>query len=666
MLGRTYRLIPAAVLIALVLAAAAYVLPQGSRTPLCETSIWGVVVLAAFIGWGSLLRVVIAPKERVDLGLRAVWGASVTCAIGGALMAASLMKRTAAMLIVELGLLLAVATIAREREALFQQLRVLVRGVRIRPLFGCACAVLALLVSVHYLAGIADWHVNPYDDEIAYLSFVRKLLDTGSIVEPFSLRRLAALGGQTFFMELVSLRAEPSQGLTFDRSVSLLMAVLLVAGYRSEGRRPNLWFLFAGLVMFVTLPVIGINTASYMSGLAFFLGLHRTLTWAGETDRTVWKNALALSLVSAAICTLRQNYLVVPVGVLGFSYVARWLRVRGSLREPILVAVFTLAALVGWFIVGWSSNRTFLYPVVVGTANRALLLQSSVTTFWDEAKLFIWTAMEGLPFKTFFLFLFALVLYRERDPRRPVLSLAFGSLVGLVMLVHGTSQSDGDTLARYSFAFLFASVMAVVLAAATERSLVSSRPWLVRAFPALTIFALLLTLADSRTRLYPSYVLSLRNIAALARSTPRSLATRPPEASLYEQMQASVPAGKTMAVMLDEPYFLDFGRNWIFNLDMPGYASLPPGLPYFQGSRKVEEYFRSLGIRYIAFVRPDCSRYHYRREYWLERLTDEQEIWRAHAPYVLDFIDNLAELDTRHKRLFEARGLVVTDLEEAP
>ena len=65
-------------------------------------------------------------------------------------------------------------------------------------------------------------------------------------------------------------------------------------------------------------------------------------------------------------------------------------------------------------------------------------------------------------------------------------------------------------------------------------------------------------------------------------------------------------------------------------------------------------------------MQPSFSRYYYRRDYWVEQLNNEQELWRSHAPYVVDFIDNLADIDRRHKRVFEERGMIVTDLESAP
>jgi hypothetical protein len=121
-----------------------------------------------------------------------------------------------------------------------------------------------------------------------------------------------------------------------------------------------------------------------------------------------------------------------------------------------------------------------------------------------------------------------------------------------------------------------------------------------------------------------------------------------------------------MAVLLDEPYLLDFARNPIWNLDMPGYASLPPGMPFFKGSEALEVYLKQIGVRYFAFVKPDHSRYHYRREYWVEMVANEQEIWRVFTPYLLDFLDNEVAIASRHKHLYEERGIVLVDLEEAP
>src|SRR5581483_7917537 len=136
----------------------------------------------------------------------------------------------------------------------------------------------------------------------------------------------------------------------------------------------------------------------------------------------------------------------------------------------------------------------------------------------------------------------------------------------------------------------------------------------------------------------------------------------------YARLQAAAPAGATIAVVLDEPLFLDYARNTILNIDMPGFASPivnGASLPFFQGSAKVADYFRAQSIEYVAFVRPNRSRYHYRREYWIERLSDDMEVWRNSGPYVIDLENSLEDLASRNRILFEEHGIVLMKLEES-
>jgi hypothetical protein len=120
--------------------------------------------------------------------------------------------------------------------------------------------------------------------------------------------------------------------------------------------------------------------------------------------------------------------------------------------------------------------------------------------------------------------------------------------------------------------------------------------------------------------------------------------------------------GERIATMVDAPYQFDFARNAIFNLDMPGYSSMKPDMPYFQGPEKVAEYFLSHSIRYIVYVRPEFSHWLYQREFWFARMFNEEEIWRICAPYFVDLIDTFTSLSKTRKNLHEEAGIVVLDL----
>lgn len=664
--------LPAALIALAIVAATFWVLPRKSRNPLEETAVWSLLVVTAFVGYGSLVRLAVARERRVDLGLRASWGAGLLCFIGGALMVPALMVRATALVLVEIGIALAVLSLARERREVSRWFRGATRFVRREPAIFVVGVVVAGVVGVHCLGAIADWHTNPYDDDIAYLAFLKKLSDTGTVLEPFSFRRLSAYGGQTFFLELASVRAAPSQGHTFDRCICVIVIALLMMGHRAHGRRPAVLFVVSTLLMLVTMQSIAINTASYFSGVLFFLALFRTLVWAEDRDTSgervaPWKNALPIALLGVAACTLRQNYLPVPALVLAVSYLTRLRRSTGPLlqrlAEPLVAVAMSIAFLVPWFIVSWQSSRTFLYPVMPGTFHPALALNASGWNFIREIAFQTDVAVNGLPLVTLGLFFLAAAFVCEPGTRRPLGAICVGAVGGFILLVHGLTQSDAQNIGRYAFAFLVAFALAVALTAGTAR--LTSKPGRLHVAAAIVLFATFSQLVISREKLWKEYGLKFDNIELLASAFPRVRETDPPELKMYvERLQGAIPPGERIAVLVDEPYHLDFRRNPIWNLDMPGYASLPPGMPSFKGSEALEHYFKTLGLRWLIFVTPEHSRYHYRRNYFLELFVNEQEIWRTYAPYLIDFIDNVTEIRKRRREVYAERGIVVIDLAE--
>ena len=643
-----------------------YVVPAADRNPLCETTVWSLLILASFAGWGSLVKVLVAPKEGVDLGLRLAWGASAMCLFGGVMMVPAAMTRGVAIAIVELGVLAALVAIFRERDRVRASFAFTFRLARREPKLAAVALFLATIIALRYLGGVANWRVNPYDDDIAYIPFAEKLLQTGTFLEPFSVRRLSALGGQTYFIALVGVRAAASQAFTFDRSIAVAMVLALLLGFRDRRRRPSLLFTLLSVALFVTIPSLPANTASSYSGVAFFFALFRTLAWVGEAQgrRAAWQNAVVLALVASTTCTLRQSYLPIPVFLLGASYMswALWRRqVVPVLREAALVAGFTLAALVPWFVVAWQSNGTFLYPIILGNSSPTMALRGASTTATSELVLLVTTIQEGLNIFAIGIFILAAAMMREEARRKPLGAFAFATLLGFVLLVHGLTSSDPTSIGRYAFGSLVAMVLAILLTASTLRAR-DARTTTVRVLVLIATFA---SLIATQWQLTDPIRVALHNVDSAFHSAPRSqIAT--PEADLYRRLQESAPPRERMLVMLDEPHYLDFRRNPIWNLDAPAYASVAPGMPYFRGSPALEAYFKTIGVAFVAFVKPGYSRYYYRRDYWVGMLSDESDIWRTFAPYFLDVYDNLVEIASRHRVTFDERGLTVVDLGQPP
>ncbi|HEY3236753.1 MAG TPA: hypothetical protein VGJ84_18690, partial [Polyangiaceae bacterium] len=93
-------------------------------------------------------------------------------------------------------------------------------------------------------------------------------------------------------------------------------------------------------------------------------------------------------------------------------------------------------------------------------------------------------------------------------------------------------------------------------------------------------------------------------------------ATDPDFGAPYRELQAQVPAGKAIVAMVDEPFRLDWRRNAVFILDLPGAAAPPPGLPVQQGPSVLLDYFRAQRLCYLIVVDSPSSENLYRREEW--------------------------------------------------
>ena len=116
--------------------------------------------------------------------------------------------------------------------------------------------LLAALITIKYATSLG-LHFNRNDDQPAYLLQLSRMLQTGSIGrDPFSLRQLLSLNGQTFLLGLVG-------------SVSpLKYAFLLDPGI--------CWIMIAGLTWFFVRRDLGgsIRDSCLATGLVLMTGFH--------------------------------------------------------------------------------------------------------------------------------------------------------------------------------------------------------------------------------------------------------------------------------------------------------------------------------------------------------------------------------------------------------
>ena len=624
-------------------------------TPLGAVA-WSLAVLGVLYGLGAAvrraLRIELSPGELL------VTGGVAWITLTGPLIALGVCSR------VPMLVLAALATAAAVHDLATRD-----RPTRTRPdtTVMVLWALLAAVVLVE-LVGLVATRSNPFDDQIAYTAFVKRLLDCGNLIEPFSYRRVSAYGGQTSLLALAALRGDVQSSNLLDQGIFQWIAILVVIDLACRRKlRPGVIAVVVALVLAAS--DLSINSAATWTGFAMFAAAYG---FASRTDLPR-RTALLLAFATcAAACTLRQNYLL-PAGLFAALLLVAHVRehaAAGTWRRAIhderatigwCVAIVALI-LVPYMAAAWRSNHTFLYPLLLGTMNPAAPLRPSGATGSDELAFFVRTVLSSDPIRIWWLLVPFMILAKDRRPLRPWRAMLIASAVGLLFMVHSFMLSDAASLWRYAYGYM--TPLAVIFVLEIAPQLPMSQPAaeaelrLDGIATLLVWFALVAQLAMYRPGLADRLELDVHRLRAA-----ESLGSaKPADAAGYRAMQAAVPAGARVAVLVDDPYLLDYARNPIFNLDLPGFAAPPPGLPSFLGAERWRSYLAGLGIRYVAYVRTEDSSYLYRRDSWRDRMFTQGELWRFMGAHMVDTIDTLAALRRTSQVLYDEGGLVVIDL----
>jgi hypothetical protein len=584
------------------------------------TAAWGLLVLASWLGWGSLLASGAGLRRgvRIDWGLRAGWGMAGTLAIGGVLewlhlatwhTLAALVLGGAAVWGLEL------VTYCRQpahRAAWTRFWR--------RPT-GWTWALwflpVAGLAAVAYFGSVRDTrNMNPWDDVQAYLVFVKQLLARGTVIEPFSWRRLSTYGGQQFFMGQVMVVGSVRSGYLVDRGLCGIVLAGLVGGmFRRRGRWMGpLAAALTGLALVVDMPRA--NTQSLVSGVVLFLALFRTLHLHRRGDRRGIHAAWLAGMVAAGLASLRMNFvppagLVIVLAMAGAAWRDRpgW---RAYLMRGALALGVMILLILPWALALWESSGSLYYPLMRGYQQPAFdaMLSSSMRLSERAA----WVA-EVMTDYHFLVLLLPGILVLPRRCWRDGLGLYLAGVIGAAATAAAFTMSNTIALYRYAFPLLLAAWLAAVIPAAQRWR----RPWSAALAGVMAVLLLGMSLAPGLARLQRVAGRAAAPVQVGAWSAP------PNAAEDYAAAQRMISDEARVLAIVDAPILLDFGRHQIWCADIPGVASPPPGAPLEAGTEAFGAYLRSQGITYVLAVADfDHGRALYDRTYFrnvLERPT---------------------------------------------
>jgi hypothetical protein len=608
---------------------------------------YGIFLLLSFIGWGSLLKNTFFPHQKTDWGQKAAWGVSLTILVGGLLNLYSLVSNQIVALYVMLGVVnFIVFNLSSIKNYRLPSLSRWWQEDKIGLLLA---VVFLLFVLVYYFLAIS-LRLLTMDDLEAYFAFPFKMLEQGCLGEdPFSERRMSALGGQSFLHTLVLCLIKGANVHVIDPGVaSFIVLGLLWAVGKQLQISYKLTLLVGMIFLFIPWPRYT-NTTSLIMGLALFLALFQKEVI--EDDISVKRsiaNSLVTALLLSALFASKTNFIAPGVIYFLVLYFLKFLFQRQ--KKIILLEFFFSICLTSLFLWPWmmaslKSSGTLLYPLFGRGYHRSAYGFNEYSVFTIDSMIkAIYKTLCGP--KALFLMLFTVISLANTSLKNSLKSIVIGisACLGLIVINILTRNAF-----KYSFSFFYAALLMLMLFAlrsSKERPLLRMA-WVGGVF-LLIGHLLMLYFHDGMDH---KYAAAFRDKWWKNKGkSPHAL-----HAKDYLKIQAVIPPQETILARVKDPFLLNFKRNNIFIVDflIPGPK---PGMPIFAGSEAISQYLCSQGVKYVMFS------YNLDHED-LKKLLTSKDMWvRQQGLFTLKFQNEIEELGRTRRKIYDDGQTFVIDL----
>ena len=610
---------------------------------------WGLAVFFSFLGFGRAICGIAGwkNKEIEGWGMQSALGVAVVIGIGGILLLFSLALRPVLVALVVVGALAAVFFLISDLTR---------KSFRFEPAALKQDFVLWIIAIILYAASVS-WtgSIDATDDFQGYFSMPERIAQTGTLREPFSLRRTYTLGGHVFLKSLVQCVTSERTGHLLDMGICKLILLGLLLGMTRELRTtaPVLRLCFIALALLF--PVPRINTNSSLTGVCLLIP--SLVLLSGYFKEENKKMAFQIGWLIAAAITMRSLY-IGPLGA-ACGIFAAWSWAESKTWKT-FVCQFKLNStpwvvagivLIPWMTLSLLDCRTPLAPFLGGNINPAFANTGNKEGFWMDLA----TALSFLfrPEVLSLLALAALPLAFKTGRFLKAASIACVLCVFYIALKGGACMTRD--VYRFSFPILFGQAIFSfsLLAGCISKALADKS-----------------NSGDACSTVQNAVIFAVSFIAVI--NIPAGLnAFSESVASLYQQigkpgpflptnyreeylaLQKLAPQGAAIIAAVDAPYLLDYARNRIMNADVIGGTSPPPGMPLFKGPQELKRYLQKQGINYILAVDWEKGLVSYNRK--VEKETKrEWFVNEVQIPNTLDFMDSVDWLDKNEKAV--ARG----------
>lgn len=646
--------------------------------------LWGIAIVLSLTGWGWAVSYFFRINKEAHWGMKAALGVAFSAVFGGLMNLFLLISSRTILVYLGLGLVLLLFFIILNFHetigGVVQGWRELARD----KIFAClAVGILLLFIFQYAVATFSSF--NPSDDYQAYFVFPAKMIQTGHLGDdPFSERRMATSFGGQSFLDTFVLAALPFDYLHLvDRGVSWLILILLVWGlFRKYNFSPRTAALAVGSLMLFPLPLVNI-TGQITAIVLFIVLLELTFFKEPTESEPIWHRAALLAMVAAALCSLKFTAITACVFYFIFYYIILYKESATKKERLTTIKLFIFSsflvfvALLPWMLSMYHSSGTLLYPVFgkgfYGTAYDSAMSPYSELSYANALNLLYQLA--NVLFVV--LFLFILWFWRsvpsDEKLRQRLKFFLWATVLGVTVCAF---MLAGLGVYRYVFPFIVAAIILLLANFVGKSSSFQGRltSWKYEQI-ALLVVAIIFgagmldffngikgNLKIVYGRLLGNQTSSFNDFFDDIQSSGGSSTFTAREKSGYQKMQEATPAGEILLARLEKPFLLDFTRNPVYIIDLPGGASLPPGLPYFKGSEALAEYLLSKNIRYVAYsYSTECL--FPRSELLLNTLKSTTNVWqRTEIKDTLNLHDSLKELGETRKRIYDDGVNFVLDL----
>ena len=549
----------------------------------------------ALYGWGCAFRRLFK-MERGIWPVTLLLGLAVTVFLGGLLNDVALAYPISLLILVVCGAVLSIAVIG-ERSRSLASLSSAVRSelsTKGWQLLGCAAVIAAVLAFV-VATQLPPSAYNSGDDYEKYFAHTVRMLETGTVFgSPLSCIGSETLGGQAF-LDAFEVAAFPIAYINVVDAVLGLLLCLVLACHSTGGRKDLaavsiLCVLAAALIdpQYVNISTLYLGSALIMAAIALS---------ADPRELGKAPNAPALALLYAAMTAMKPTFVLFAVVHATFVAVALAVHTRRiwtGVRWAAICAGAGAVFLSPWIVLHASNYYTALTdpvaqePLTPTPASEVLDLLSPDKLFYGSSMLqftiIVAVAVAGA--------MTTLWLARSSNGSlrmSALMTAAAGATCVLayavLLVVLGPLLAGYGTSVRYFAPLAIGIVPMVCGLAALHVANTGSSPLVRIMLPlALALVPVAAFLPSALTRdeqtLRFNSILAFSGLAHSPRYIEYSRQTLyGPTSENVAKLQAMVPEGEPIVAWINQPFYLDYARNPIIDVDGAGlntpWAQMP-------------------------------------------------------------------------------------------